>query len=185
MTGRRRQRLTLMDLGILVAATAAGCALARAAFPGFATVSGGPVLTVVWGWPAVVLTAWTFAWVGLRLRPPRPRLRVLVRRPGSAAGFAAAAALACGVVFWAIVTTMRGSWPKNPWYNFQFFGSLYWTWAGPAVLGAWLVLGLGPGRSRRADWVDRLGLGLGLYWASWVLAEAARPLLHQISPSLY
>ena len=76
---RPKRRLTLLDVMILVAATAIALALARA------TVSpvqpDGEAIVVAWAF----LTPLSWAVLLLRLKRPRPGLRRLTSRPGDAA----------------------------------------------------------------------------------------------------
>src|SRR5258707_28670 len=110
MSDVRFRNFSIFDALILVAVTAVGFAWWRGLEPfGFfhgsldaISLAGslrGRLYRASWGllelYPLVV--AWTFGWLLLRLRSPRPKLRRMARQPGFAAECAVLAALAVQV----------------------------------------------------------------------------------------
>ena len=197
----RARRFTLLDAVALVAAAGAGVALIRAYWgPGLPA----PVARVaepgpLWrGWTpwiivqrangvgrvvTVGLVGVTPGLMALRLRGPRPPLRALMLRPGSAAiviatlglAWRAAGAVAREVLFQA--AGVRKSWREAfsqepaghmPGYLFQEGATIM---IGSALLiYATILLAIRPGR-RGGDWVDRVGVGLGTLWVLLCLLD--------------
>ena len=98
------------------------------------------------------LTAWTLAVVALRLLPPRPLLRRVVRQPGAAASGAVAA-----------VFTLA---------NIDGFGGpipdISPEQSAIAVAIVWGLLRAGRACRPEPSWIDRLGRAIGL---SWILLD--------------
>jgi hypothetical protein len=111
------------------------------------------------------LSGLTPAYVLLRLTPPRPPLRAVLRQPGMVAGLAVIFGL-----FWG-----------TGWLLMLFPKFVNSMTAAPIAVGgsvalAWLILGLSRQCQSEAGWIDRLGrslgvialgsglLGLMLYW---------------------
>jgi hypothetical protein len=161
---RGLRRITLFDAMILVAATAAGLATARACLvhvmprssPSFAVR-----MTAVFVALAVTITL-----IPLRLRRPRPR------RPGRHPGMVASCAVALALAF--ILAEQASSWLEpvpaparaEPHYRAinLVFNLLRLDLYSPAVAGAWLALALSGRWRPERDWVDRAGLALGVCW---------------------
>jgi hypothetical protein len=183
-TSPRRERLTLADATILVAAAAIGFGV----FRHVVAILGWPlswlflVSTPPGGWtlrivieralmaqvPTVpVAAAWTFALPVLQLRRGIAWRR-LVRRPGLVACLAAIAgwtwASACaGLMFLADLATAR--FPRlmpAAWVNYYF--DRMFIPIGLTVAAAWTFQALA-GRWRPAPgWSDGIGVALGIYW---------------------
>jgi hypothetical protein len=115
--------------------------------------------TLFAGRAASVLISSTLAVTLLRLRPPRPRLWLLARQPGAIACLAATLALVVEALSLPLgLRTMGGL--TSP----LLVAAWYWpTGLCAAVLASWLHLALSR-RWRTGDWVDRLGMLLGVGW---------------------
>jgi hypothetical protein len=194
----RPRRLTLADAIVLVAATAAGLALARewarmaSPTPPIFRYDTGPMprgplcglapLTrwVVLGWPVVAM--WTLALAALRLRGPRPRARRLFAPPGVAACVVAAVMMAEEAVYTAslsisrflqfpLPSTAAGLADDGRWRQLT-----YWTIhasvensIGFAVLAWWVALALARRWRPERGWIDRAGLAVGGLWIALVV----------------
>lgn len=121
---------------------------------------------VVHYWVPRVLAWLTFAWLAIRLRPPRPPLRVVARQPGWAACASSAPLIVLALVAGGVQSTTTRSmvvWLPGLWYD------PFTLAVGAAVIGAWLQ-SLWAGRWRaEAHWIDRLGRAVG---AGWILEFA-------------
>jgi hypothetical protein len=157
------RRMTLFDVMILVAATAAGFATARACLnvmPGLRPAFAVRMTAVF------VALALTLTLIPLRLRRPRPRR--VGRDPGTVARCAVALALAFILIEMAShlsqpVPVRARAEPHYRVINLVFY-LLRLDLYSPAVAGAWLALALS-GRWRPArDWLDRAGRVLGVCW---------------------
>jgi hypothetical protein len=116
-----------------------------------------------------IAAAWTVAVAVLRLRPPRPSWRRVLRQPGTTACLAAifgslwAVAGVGGTLLLMVVREPAGvgSWSS------RFFQLADWdlfAYVGLAVASAWFAQALS-GRWRPVpDPIDRLGRILGVYW---------------------
>ena len=167
------RRFALADVMALVAATAPGLIVLRAAvnldlfnlppnpkaprgrhFIEYLSVSGG-----------CILGSLTFAVLVLSLYKPRGEIREIIGGPGFVACAAVAAASVLPVVYFAIGMTCDiglGS-LRVPLYLNNLFGRLAHG-AGPMISGAWIALALS-GRWRPGPtWTDRLGCMLGIGW---------------------
>jgi hypothetical protein len=143
-----------------------------------------PVRVFAW-W---VMSLWhcvaavTIALLALRFRKPRPTLRRLARQPGTVA----LGAVVLGVsvdLFRSLDDVVYGiiaEWSFRRWNHYAYF-DIRGAPEGLAVASAWLTLAVG-GRWRAGrDWIDRLGLALGVFWLIsppfYKLVEAASWLL--------
>ncbi|OJW18664.1 MAG: hypothetical protein BGO49_23340 [Planctomycetales bacterium 71-10] len=180
MTPTPERRFTLLDAMVLIAATAAALTFIRA--------TGLSFLEPTFDHPRAkyaalarheasmampFLTSWTLAFFGLRLIPPRPRLRRLGRQPGTAACIAAILAVAIHSmwllsVFIGVVDPVGKGWLRVPRFFFESFGDV----APYAIIGAWSTYALSARRRPRTDWVDRFGNILGVAWIVAVLARS-------------
>ena len=115
-----------------------------------------------WGiWTSLVLSAFMPALLGLRLLPPRPRVRRLFRQPGATACLAASLALLVSVIPSLTTRLPVRVVPNHGRVRWGFVGSYS---AGMAVAGAWLTQTvLGRWRPEPSA-LDRIGRVLGLYW---------------------
>ena len=103
--------------------------------------------------------SWSFAWLILRHRRPRPGRRRLARQPGMAAGLAATTAMA-SVTSWLITAHFPRGDEILEW-NFPLRVSCY---NGFAVLAVWIVLAYGGLLRREPGWIDASGMALGVFW---------------------
>ncbi len=180
MSPRPRRPFLLGDAMILIVAIAVGSLMCRAYMPSFERSmlhvrrASGEESMLPWafGPPLCFVVPLMIALIPISLRSPRPRLRVLARRPGFVACVAAAVSLVPGVVVW-------WWWPKPTLGKFlrkpMVLGG--WTLAmemtSATVLGAWLVLGMGRRWRAEAHWIDRCGRVLGLYCVLYPLHRVA------------
>jgi hypothetical protein len=186
---------TLADAMILVAALAGALAATRLATADLAWVLfQQPFFAVYLGTALVlpVLACLSLALLVIGLRPPRPRLRRLVLRPGMAACLASCLVLAV-IAAWAGLWALAGRPPLgSSWTLYSQSGSgvssrsvvLAAAWMpsfltrfadrpGYAVAGAWLIL-VCAGRWRPdPNWIDRAGRLLGLGWILTSLLQLA------------
>lgn len=178
-----RRRFTLADAMILVAATAVGLAMARAYDPGFTSPSPPRFLKRGWGEPACVIVALALALILLRWRRPRPRLRHMLLRPGMAACWALATAVAVSIVIEVTHFALHG--PHNTaqvLFNLVWYGS---AWKMPwAVGGAWLTLAIMGRWPPATGGIERAGRVIGFYWCLYPVLEAAAPALVYFVPFL-
>src|SRR4051812_11370433 len=138
MKANADRKITILDGMILVAATAAGLAVARWDLDHFRR---SPLAVGMWtlGPLSCVFAAWSVALLGLGLRGPRPRLVRLARQPGFVACLVTVVAMMIGGA-WALLK-LRSL--DVGWMPFH----LYWTdavyWVPQAVAGAWLAMIMG------------------------------------------
>ena len=169
-----RRRFTMLDAMILVAATAAGCALCRPVwtrtvqdFDGRATryLYGGSMIA------ACFLTPLSLALLVFRSRSPRPSNRKLRRQPGL---------MACLVVMlaWALTGCLAAwewvreiaPWPQlaGPWRGSPMSLSeaidFTTTTAGWMVAAAWFALAVARAHRPEPSWIDRAGRIVGAGW---------------------
>lgn len=170
---------------ILVAATGVGLAWARYNYewdgrpPPFwdaaRSVYKRAALVIAVGLLEVLplLFAWTLAVLTIRLRRPRPRLRVLLRQPGFVASLSATLALLlCGLTL--IPDLASGNKPAPlRWYLVNFTPEPAF-----AVFGAWFTLAANRRWRPEPSWIDRLGRLLGIAWFLSNAANAARVVLY-------
>ena len=182
----RYRRFTLADAMILVAATAVGLTMARAYDPRFSSAQHATFIKLAWGAPACVVSAWGFAVIGLRLRPPRRRLRRLLREPGIAACSALVLALTIGTALPIAHRVVR----DRPFLE-KFFDHLFneaWYSAADlipwAIGGVWVTLMMSRCWRPQPEWGDRLGRVVGLYWCLYPVLEAVAPALVRVFPFL-
>lgn len=160
----RCRPVTVLDLMILVAATAVGLGLDRS-FP----VLGRHGIPAPWAAELPCLAAWTVAALALRLRRPRPAFRLLMRQPGAVASLVVVLLVALVGAFGAVAVGVK--WGLNS-YGVQtggnipislliLFGLLV---AVSGVVGAWLGLAFSSRRRTEPGWIDLLGRALGTLW---------------------
>ncbi len=161
---RRCRPITVLDLMIVVAATAVGFALDRSL----------PVLEHLgiprtWAVELPCLMAWTIAAFVIRLRRPRPVFRWLMRQPGAVATHVVMLLVpiagAIGVVAWVAKGILNHY--RVPTGNFLplpliLIGAA--AMAGAFVAGGWLSLALSGRRRTEAGWIDLLGRVVGTLW---------------------
>jgi hypothetical protein len=201
MTPTAPRTLTLIDVMILIAATAIGLAGLRASVGDFAELSqqlheslsafsNPPNGWSSWSWgicsfyglAATVLVpfcwSWTLALLAIHLRRPRPRRRRLASRPGAMACFAAGLTLVPALIGPLCLCLVSGSFS---WADFQStewqkgLGVFYIflpAMTGFTVAGAWTCLILGRRWRAEPSWIDRAGRVLGVYWIGAILLPA-------------
>lgn len=169
----RCRPFTVLDAMVLVAATAVGLAgclhLYGLRLPGCPSVLAREL---------PMLTSWTVALVGLRLRKPRPERRLMLSQPGAAACATVLLFLALtpvvGVLSWGIKALLSAYTPLQP---------RGWVWSGTLILlgsgtcgavvaGAWLVLAVSGLRRPEPGWLDRLGRIAGVCWVAHLVIIA-------------
>jgi hypothetical protein len=132
--------------------------------------------------PQMVLAFWTLALVGLRLLPPRPRLRRLARQPGTIASCVASSVLLIVEISLALIllATLRTNSPQQHIWFYVMSGDGFRVMTakvGFAVAAAWLTLALSGRWRAEPDWVDRMGRFMGAFWIglipfyNWVITR--------------
>jgi hypothetical protein len=180
-----RRRLTMLDILVLVAATAVGLASARL-YPAGQDLRDSThplndriIYSIYLASNVTVpfLLAWSVADLILCFRGPRLPLRRLARQPGAIAAFVATAV---GVFHLAMDIASVASHPR---YAMPFVARVKMMICNvpmviaPGVFGAWMTLALcGLWRADRS-WLDRFGRVLGLAWIGLSLALYARTIL--------
>jgi hypothetical protein len=170
------RKFTLSDAMVLVAATAVGFWLIRATEMYFSVEPTGKLryLEVAERGASAMtpfLATWTPAWLVLGLRRPRPRWRVLARRPGAVACVAATLMLGFETASYLATTAVV---PDAVWkglvpFRNQLLPYILPRRVAPAVAGAWLVLALGGRWRPDPSWLDRSGAALGIAWIAYDL----------------
>ncbi len=168
MEPRLARRFSLLDAMALVAATAVGLALHRAfwseAPPFVQARDPRGILLRVMIFLTPLAAMWTAAVLALSTRPRQRRWRRVFLRPGAAVCCAAVSALVVGI---AVLGFGLGA--GSPYFlisSLMLFGLP--TTAGATVVSTWILLILVQGYRPSADWADRLGRLLGLYWMAWL-----------------
>jgi hypothetical protein len=174
------RRFALLDAMVLVAAASLGFATLRWTWPGFWSTygyswpSGAPWSAVrayadsaarqaIGAGPAVLLCL-TLAFFVVRLRGEDAPLRRFARRPGTAACLAALPPLGMLAVAYLVVNAIPGR-VLESWYAMILLAYL----PGPAVAGTWLTMAIS-GRCRAPrDWIEGLGLVIGVCWIALTL----------------
>jgi hypothetical protein len=186
------RRLTLLDVMILIAATAIGARslhviwnllnVSHLASP----LDTWPILGVLVRAPHAIgaavplVAAWTVALPVLWIRHPRPPFHRLVLQPGMAACTAATLALGISALYrMAEVAAHAVSLGQPVSFGDQGIWALICmdliqrpSGVGIAVAAVWSWLILGRRWRPQPTWIDRLGRGLGVYWLMmifWIL----------------
>jgi hypothetical protein len=166
------RRFGLLDLMILVAATAVSIALERldlrlrwsnfldASFPLTLPIKASICVTTA----SLPLAVFTSAWILMRWRKPRPAARRLLRQSGTVACASATLVFLIEAVYtalgyWQHVSVLYG--PADVFVEMTMEAP---PRVGFGVLCAWFTLAVG--RRWRADkgWLDRSGRALGVAW---------------------
>lgn len=180
---------TLLDAMILIAAVAVGLVIVRATWPDWDFVLRHEVKGAIASssrhgalgtrlflgvqhfihMALPMLAALSAAALCLRLRPPRPTTRRLVREPGYLAS-----AIACLLVLlstiWMLGMLVAAPSTVRPTVMFV----THYDRLGLGILGLWIGL-LWTGRWRpRSSWIDRLGRSLGWAWIAIVIISMCR-----------
>ncbi len=115
------------------------------------------------------LLMWGIAFLVLRLRTPRPRLRRLIRSPGAAACITALVVLLVEfldvMTVWImnLVRPLQGFQVEATarlWEIVQSFGGN----AGPAIVATWLILALSRKMVYEWNWLEVFGMLVGICW---------------------
>jgi hypothetical protein len=122
------------------------------------------------------IAMWTLAALVVRLRRPRPRLRRLLRTPGTSASFAALFVLVIDLFRHAFafgVLCLDVGWAYAPMY-FGAYTALEGTPAdaGLAVATVWCYQAVAGCWRSEPTWIDRAGRVLGVCWLATVPLDA-------------
>ena len=164
MRRRRCRRISILDVMILVAASAIGLTLART------LVGDARSILNLLVWPAsFFLLGPTLAFLAIRLRGPRPTIRRLTCQPGMAACCAVAIVTAIDAISWGVF------WLKLKPEDAQFMLARFWRLSrenpGPAVAATWLGLVLSRRWRPEPGWIDRIGRLIGVLWLLTILLD--------------
>jgi hypothetical protein len=191
------RRCTVLDVMVLVAATAIGLALVRsyslqAMSMDFTPIPSVPrLMLTIWAcilaaFPLPVL--WSIALFALGLRPPRASLHRLVRQPGFVAAGAVTLVAAIRLAGFLMLIArslgnrsstlgffdgfilrdlFRGPVPVSAIYDSAYFAATAFG-TSTAVAAAWLLLAVSGRWRSQPDWLDRLGRGLGIFWIATI-----------------
>jgi hypothetical protein len=155
--------ITLFDGMTLIAATGTGLGLSRAAFAHYNLASWQSYKGAVIHLLLVILpqlVTWTFAYLAMRLRPPRPLFLQLRLQPG----WVACLASSIVVLFILLDFTMMKSRAPAGWWPAPVYFLNYTPHVGFAVLGAWLTQAQSGCWEAEQRWIDRLGRTIGSTW---------------------
>ena len=163
---RPTRRLTLADGLILIAAAAAGFAIARipqGVYPGRVPVVNGDEVSLFER--SMISTYWAslllmLALIPLRLMRPRPPLRWIRRQPG----FIACLTVAFGIAHMALYFAVLRFKQPSPWANIDVLSLIVSPSIGSLIISAWLVLAVSGGWRPEASWIDRAGRLLAIAW---------------------
>jgi hypothetical protein len=119
--------------------------------------------------------AWSLAWLLLRLRRPRPRLRRLMRQPGMVACTASAVVLGIRLINHLSIAGLiachyggADAWGYLDDITTQDEMPFVPSQIGCAVAAAWAVQALGGCWRPERSWIDRMGRVLGWYWLAMI-----------------
>lgn len=176
MLSERTRRFTLLDMLILTAATAIGLAWTRAFLSDFSAVfpsshpqTGSWMLlrARIHGITTCLLTSWTLALFAIQLRGPRPRLRRLAQRPGTAACSAAAL-----IAVYQALRLLSWSLIRPPSFQPIWISVTMWQPSiSAAVVAAWLTLAMSGRWRAEPDWIDRAGRVVGACWLGVAIVD--------------
>jgi hypothetical protein len=180
-----KRHFTLIDAVALIAATAIGFALARAALT-LLTARGMRSLArprwIQYGalhgmlWTIPVLFALSIAILALSLRQPRPRSRLIIRSPGFVMNIAAISGVFC------VSLHHMGEMALDPGrvdvIYVQMVSSRLPGDVGYFVAGSLVALALFGRLRPRPIWTDRLAYSIGWLWVGMTLLHWARVYLH-------
>jgi hypothetical protein len=176
------RKLTLLDAMVMVAAAAISIYLSKLhhedliganayEWRGNLARWSGPWLLAYAGWVKGWTVCWlvplSWAFLVIRLRQPRPRLRRLLEQPGMAALTLAGLLMA---LIGALYVGRRILLPRSPtyWYVGYRLNGLT-EQGGLTVASAWILLALSRRCRPEPGWIDWLGTLLGTCWvASWL-----------------
>jgi hypothetical protein len=165
-----RRRITLLDLLVLIAATAVGLVLLRVSMKGMearpvARYSGAlaaSYITTIQTYTSCLMAPWSLALLGLNLRQPRASFRRIARGPGFVACVTATAGVALYLTV-CLAQYSRGKLAFGPAAVSRITGTFH-NQAALMVAGGWLALALGSRWRAETSWPGRGGLALGVGW---------------------
>ncbi len=169
MANSNRHRATLLDLLVLIAATALGLALVRISIRGFAARPPSRTatqtvrsITMAETYASCLLAPWSLVLLALSLWRPKISFRRMARGPG----FMACAAATAGVALYLAVCSTQvamGRLSLEP-ATISRITASFATYAPLMVAGAWLSVVLGSRWRAETSWVGWAGRGLGIGW---------------------
>jgi hypothetical protein len=190
-SARSPRRFNRTDAAVLVLATAVGLSAIRSQLGSMLKapmVEENGRLVASWWAPVVilgrgvilevVLMAWSVSWLVLQVRPPRQRMRRLVRQPGFAACFSSALVLlVSGPITAATLTSISrsGTISGDYWILFELWSAVVSCQIGAAVAAGWALLALGRQCHAKSGWLDRVGQVFGLAWVLMIPANLSLP----------
>jgi hypothetical protein len=184
------RRFTIADAMLLVAATAVGFGVDR--IPGWILFPDlqerGNAASLAFNYSQAIgeiqvgsipfLTAWTIAFLVIRLRRPRPALRRCLREPGMVGCCVATVGILVNAL-WVLMLAI--AYAPDPTADFFYRGGevkVYALHVGFAVIGSWVGLVLVRGWTPIPCWIDRLGRVLGLLWISMIGIYLSQYMVH-------
>jgi len=183
----RERPFTIGDAMLLVGAASLGLALLRSTLVDSPSLKPSPSLPLFWIIETVgdrLMFFITLGWAVVRMRRPHPKLRVMLRRVGSSAGWAATLGVLVCLVFGATNVAFRPPHP-NLWQNWHILRILFFlNILGPIVLGVMSALLLSRRWRMRGGWIELMGLGVGSYWAFWSAYGIIKPVFHHYLPAI-
>ncbi len=162
------RRFRLVDGMVVIGSIAAGLALNRYASKYDPPPEDSPWFFLAFRLVSANLFFLKIAVVVLSLSPPRPRLSLLVRRPG----FIACLALMLSDFIDLVKISKYIIFNNNRFddiYELMIYGR-----GSNSVLVAWGVLAIVKGWRPDSSWLDRLGRLIGILWILWDALELAR-----------
>jgi len=120
--------------------------------------------------------SWTLACLVVRLRKPRPTVRLLTRQPGMVACSTAAIILSLRLVNLVITLIVHvlcvPADPVRGWLSWWFEDAgelpLIPSEMGCGVAAAWIIQAVGGRWRAEPSWIDRMGRILGMFWIGTV-----------------
>jgi hypothetical protein len=190
--GALARRFGLLDLMIVVFVIAPAFVILRDRHDRLGNQGGPSAYHTILAISALfnsLLMALTLALTAIGLRRPRPKLRVVLRRPGLAACVAASMAIVVMTARMTMKTYAMYSTPAIGGGSFRvqhLYGSIVdeQVRIGFAVTGAWLMLLLTRNWRSEPTWLDRTGRVLGWSWIALLLFYSAVPWIEPYLPKI-
>ena len=182
MAGSKGGNLRISDALILVAATAVGCSLVErgslsASWEiGLNSRSYYPIPVAIGIAASPVLVAWTLAAAAIRLRPPRPRFRLLARQPGAMACLSVSACFPALFAISLVHASRTSNWRPGEAIPNQCFYRLIHIMP-LVVVASWFTLWLNGRWRPEPSAIDRFGRLIGVGWIALDLFEEIAYLL--------
>jgi hypothetical protein len=186
-----RRKFGLLDLMILIFATASSLAWVRATLrnnDGFTFIGSGPsrffssvLYARAWFSTIVmVLAPISFGCVVIRLRRPRPDMQEVTCQPGFVACLSASMVIALNLASKFGESACEMVLGPLSWPGMSITGNLgindmgrLSATAGSVVLASWTLLILGRRWMREPGWIDRMGCIVGMAWVATVPIQIA------------